>query len=790
MFRTNQLTNQRMAENVPLRNAWSPDGPLISTIFVILVGIAVLRPLIGETYSSGADPFAEALPEISDPTSTRTLIFDLIILTCASSWLLVRATAPTLRHRRTGLGLGIALLAAASAISCAYAGNRRIAINAAIDWLCLPIAAITLVQVMRSRWQLRVLLAGILASAAVQSAQCIEEYATFDDTWAHYQSIKNEFWAAQGVDLDSGQVELFEDRIKAGEAAGFFAHSNVAGSYLSMCAIIGLGVIGHCRRRILATRASPADGRSPATDIALALGVTLLTAVMLAAVFLTGSRGAMLSGLAGLALWLLIWGAHAWVRRRPRAAFAALWLMVLSGAGASVLYGTWKDGLPGASLSFRWQYWTASAEMIADRPWTGVGRENFGRHYLQYKDIEAPEEIANPHNVLVQAAAETGLIGLAGMAALLVGGSYYVAGLFGLRRRDALGDYARLGADDVPAYCMWLAGAVLLGCVTIGRIPFLGTADPNLLFYSTVVTAIAWSASFLLFGHAMGLAENALRRMATAVGIGLFTFLLHDMINFAMFMPGAAYTFFACTALAIAARQQGEGEQPAAPVRARWLPFAAAASCTTVFAVMVVLPVWRANGHIRAGRALAAIGQVEQAFQRFSNAAAADPLDPTPHVEQARLHASIAESVGTQAAFEHAYDAADNALNRAIQRDAFDVSLLRMRRELLSRKAERLGRPADFEAAVPGAEAVLELYPRSPQDIVALGDAHLAAGLHAEVGANRAEHLRQAVETYVRAVNLDAQRPQWERHRRFRQTELEEIRTKIEQARIASTPAN
>ena len=61
---------------------------------------------------------------------------------------------------------------------------------------------------------------------------------------------------------------------------------------------------------------------------------------------------------------------------------------------AAVGHGTYHGRLPGSSLNFRWQYWTASSELITDHAWTGVGRENFGHSYLGYKSIVSAEEVA------------------------------------------------------------------------------------------------------------------------------------------------------------------------------------------------------------------------------------------------------------------------------------------------------------------------------------------------------------------------------------------------------------
>jgi hypothetical protein len=81
-----------------------------------------------------------------------------------------------------------------------------------------------------------------------------------------------------------------------------------------------------------------------------------------------------------------------------RSMFAAGWLTVVAVASVVAGWGMLKGGLPHPSLDFRWQYWTASAAMFGDHPWTGVGAENFGNHYTAYKPITSPEEVKNPHN--------------------------------------------------------------------------------------------------------------------------------------------------------------------------------------------------------------------------------------------------------------------------------------------------------------------------------------------------------------------------------------------------------
>jgi hypothetical protein len=249
--------------------------------------------MVAEAFDSGGNLFAGIIAGIRDPAPARTIALDLVSLTAAA----LALTGVMLRRapfRHTGLGVGLLLVSVGTCVSIYMAGNKRLAMNASLDWLCMPIAAIALIQVTRRPWQVRLLLGAVLATAAVQAFQCFDQYASFADTWAHYQTVKEELWAAKGVDLESGQVALFEPN----EAGGFFAHTNVAASYLVMCGITGLGLAAsfHGRRgggsRVHPSDAVPGCNAAPVASgtawMVLAGGISLF---ILSALYLTGSLG-------------------------------------------------------------------------------------------------------------------------------------------------------------------------------------------------------------------------------------------------------------------------------------------------------------------------------------------------------------------------------------------------------------------------------------------------------------------------------------------------------------------
>jgi O-antigen ligase len=51
--------------------------------------------------------------------------------------------------------------------------------------------------------------------------------------------------------------------------------------------------------------------------------------------------------------------------------------------------------------------------MLTDHPWTGVGFSNYQPVYEQYRLLNWPMPLGHAHNIYLNMAAETGLIGLA-----------------------------------------------------------------------------------------------------------------------------------------------------------------------------------------------------------------------------------------------------------------------------------------------------------------------------------------------------------------------------------------
>ncbi|MCH8970413.1 MAG: O-antigen ligase family protein [Planctomycetes bacterium] len=453
-----------------------------------------------------------------------------------------------------------------------------------------------------------------------------------------------------------------------------------------------------------------------------------------------------------------------------------------------------KGSLPGGSLTYRWWYLETTTKMVADHPLLGVGSGQYGRFYPRYKEIKSPEEIINPHNFLAQAAAEWGLGGLAGMILMLVGGSRVVAGLriadCGLRNEDASRAPPR-GDSDVPRPMLW--GALLFLAIWPLQIWIVGH-DFNYIYAQLTFPMLGWMAAFAIcaaWGISSGDPIKATAFPITPAGIlgvGLFAFLIHNLVTFSLFIPGAATTFFAMLGVCISMRNGKAGEvshehTAESPLhsrsRLRLAPPVVVATlmCVTIVYLFGIQPVSRCWKNLCAGRSLART-DIDQSKQYYVRALSADVLDPTPMREWVQLLALAPHAeLGFVDQMGRVPPYSKNGLRA---RDPNNVSVFRVSiAALLAEYALHPQRAELLEKVVRYYEQVLQLYPTNPNDRIRMSTILLMQ--HERTGDVSA--LRRASHELATALDLNSRRDPNE-VRRFSAEKVAELQAKL--ARLKS----
>lgn len=165
--------------------------------------------------------------------------------------------------------------------------------------------------------------------------------------------------------------------------------------------------------------------------------VGLLLAILLLAIYFSGSRGGFLALAGGMGIFIILhyWS---WIQTRLAAKIIIGILMVMTILTAWTLFqpdfsaSPLTGGRETSSNNVRWQIWGASIELGTNHPILGVGLGNFQNAFGDFTKTRAnfPEYITpmalTPHNIFLMFWLSTGLLGLAAFLWLLV--NFYCEG--------------------------------------------------------------------------------------------------------------------------------------------------------------------------------------------------------------------------------------------------------------------------------------------------------------------------------------------------------------------------
>ncbi len=331
----------------------------------------------------------------------------------------------TLRVRLSWVDPAVVVLIVLVATSASHAQDRRPAINLSWEWIAFGVAYLLVRNLPRTRGE-----SSALAGALVATAVAVSAYGMFqvgveqEELRQYYASHPVEALRAAGITPGTPAQKLFEDRVLgSNEVYSTFGLANSLAGFL-LGPLILLVAVGWDNLQNREGRGS----RARALALAAPLGALLLTCLLL-----TKSRSASLGLAAALAI-------LAWRERRRVSAGRLAWGAIagLVAVSALVAAGVATGRLDRQvltetpkSLGYRAEYWIGAWGVITEGPrtWlTGHGPGNFSGPYVRHKLARASEEILDPHNLVLEVWAASGVVASLALVAAL-----------GLALRETLG---------------------------------------------------------------------------------------------------------------------------------------------------------------------------------------------------------------------------------------------------------------------------------------------------------------------------------------------------------------
>jgi hypothetical protein len=558
------------------------------------VALWVCRPLWA---SEGAALYGDGLPVV------------MLWITLFAVWLLGTLRQQEIAIRCGWIDAAVLLLVglyAVSAIVGAAHNNPRPAINLLWEWIGLGLAYCAARQWIVERRDARAVLIAMLGLAVTLSAYGLyQRHYEFTQTRAQYAADPDATLRAAGVWYAPGspQRALFESRLQRNEPLATFALTNSLAGLLAPWFIVAVGIAVWSRgprRRWVAIAA-----------VAVPIAVCLL---------LTKSRSGLVAALAGLV-------ALATIVRGWRVGAAAIGTLLVIGLllGSLPFAQAWREKAA-TSLGYRLEYWQATWHMTQDYPLLGCGPGSFQDYYTRYKLPGASEEIADPHNFLLEVWATAGTPAAAALLAVLVG----LLATTWSAARDA-----KHSASETDPECTFAVPAGACGGYLLASVAALASPVPpgyGLLLVGMLVTAgLFWAfADWIRMGR--------LPAIMPAVGAGVL--LVHLLAAGGISYPGLAGSLWLLLALAVNLTGRGRPKTLAAPGRWALLAFvlALAAACQ----VTGYTPVLRAQtAMFHAERLPPDSPEVVEHLQR---AVEADPWAVTPleRLADVQFHAWLA----------------------------------------------------------------------------------------------------------------------------------------------------
>jgi O-antigen ligase len=577
----------------------------------------------------------------------------------------------------------------AAAVWAAQHGTPRPAINMLWEWIGLGLCFLLTRQLLATAREARAMVAVMVGlTVAVAGYGLYQRAYELPQTRKQYQADPDRalrdagWWFPPG----SPERELFESRLWNREPLATFALTNSLAAFLApwlvMLTGIGLTATRRSRKRLLGV-----------------LGCLLLIAACL---LLTKSRSGLIAAGVGL---LLVWllgrkRAGPWRWKTPSVLLAAAVVLVAAVAGG--VFHRELLGRATTSFGYRLQYWQSSLQMIADHPLMGCGPGNFQNAYLRYKLPEASEEVADPHDFLLEIWATAGTPAALAFLAVLA------AFAWAAYRQSRDSDPSAAAPDG------WrhvLAGGVIGFLLSLP----LGMLSESRLGITAVLLGLPLAVTTTL---CLGpwVERGCLPRFLPAVGVVV---LLVDLLaSGGIGFPGVAGTLWLLLALGL----QGEPPRALHPAGA-WGALLVALVLTLACYATAYSPVLECQAQLRRAER-----EPAKAVEHIEAAATADPLA----VEPWRQLAAIAFENWRQQPSADAFHRFEGAVAKILELAPNSAPAWLAAGDWYFRASSKLspgvGRSAAQAVAAADYRRAAHLYPNSPLGQAKLAGACRAAG--------------------------------------------------------------
>jgi hypothetical protein len=466
----------------------------------------------------------------------------------------------------------------------------------------------------------------------------------FPQMIAEYQADPEATLRQLGIQAEEGSAMrvVFENRLYDGGPTGTFALANSMAVMLVGGWVAMIGLLWIAWRDINFFK-----------RLMWVVGITVVGGMILA----SRSRSAVLSLLllaAVVALRAIIIRRHRIpiLRDHFRWAIAATGLLTL-GASVGVYMlrnAEWIQQAP-ASLVIRFHYWLASFKMVGNHPWLGVGPGQFKSRYEAFRSPTSIEQIADPHQFLIQTLTAGGVPALALLMLLLLG----LVWLHWLRTERGDGE---LGFKDDQAMGVSPSVQALFigGGIAIAGYFLVGSGLVNLFSLDPYVfaTALSGGFAFMLWTGKSSPSEvgtvardrdlgetNDLRIIgrcaAATMAIALLTSggMTVPGISIMMWMMAAIGSPIGYVAADPSSRFASFRQRPV---------LVAGGILLVIWYVLGIAPIERTRVLENRSTELLSLGQIEPAIVAMEESAKADVWNPEPWLLQVSVASSLAIS--------------------------------------------------------------------------------------------------------------------------------------------------